>query len=180
MKKLKYDIKNWSRQVVNSRHQEQEELMQEINRIELNIEAGHAGFEDKLLRQSKIKRLREIDKQEGIDISQKEKIKWGIEGDENTKIFHGVLNRKRRSLAINGIVVNRKSAHYNTLSLDQNRILEGVISEQEIRESVWAYGSDKSPGPDGFSFAFDKKYWDILKLGILAFVQEFYSTGYIP
>ncbi|GJZ75704.1 RNA-directed DNA polymerase, eukaryota [Tanacetum coccineum] len=130
----------------------------------LNIEAGNAGSEDKVLRQSKIRRLKEIDKQEHIDMSQKVKIKWGIEGDENTKFFHGALNKKRRSLAINdimkdgtwltdpnqikdtffhffekkfkifeGIVVNKKSAHYNTLSQDQNLILKDVISEQEIR-----------------------------------------------
>ncbi|GKD86596.1 ribonuclease H-like domain-containing protein [Tanacetum coccineum] len=75
MKRLKYDIKNWSRQSVNSRNQEQEELKQEIIRIELNIEAGNAGSEDEVLRQSKIRRLKEIDKQEHIDMSQKAKIK---------------------------------------------------------------------------------------------------------
>ncbi|GJX80170.1 hypothetical protein Tco_0328319, partial [Tanacetum coccineum] len=129
MKRLKYDIKNWSRQAVNSRHQEQDVLRQQINHIELNIEAGHASSEDKL---------------------------------------------KRRSLAINGIM---KDGIWIT---DPNQIKDTVISEQEIRDAVWACGSDKSPGPDGFLFSFIKKYWDVLKPGILAFILDFYSSGYIP
>lgn len=34
---------------------------------------------------------------------QKAKVKWGIEADENTKFFHGVINKKRSQLAISGI-----------------------------------------------------------------------------
>ncbi|GJY08595.1 putative RNA-directed DNA polymerase, partial [Tanacetum coccineum] len=186
MKRLKYDIKNWSRQSVNSRNQEQEELKQEIIRIELNIEAGNVGSEDKVLRQSKIRRLKEIDKQEHMDMKRRSLAINGIMKDGTwltdpnqikDTFFHFFEEKFKK---FEGIVVNKKSAHYNTLSHDQNLILEDVISEQEIREAVWACGSDKSPEPDGFSFAFYKKYWDILKSGISAFVQEFYSTSHIP
>ncbi|GJR09724.1 RNA-directed DNA polymerase, eukaryota [Tanacetum coccineum] len=34
------------------------------------------------------------------------KIKWAIEGDENSKFFHGVINRNRSNLAIKGVMVN--------------------------------------------------------------------------
>ena len=47
-----------------------------------------------------------FDKKEMLDLNQKSKIKWCIEGDENSKYFHGVLNRKRRQIAIKGIKVD--------------------------------------------------------------------------
>nr|GFA27440.1 RNA-directed DNA polymerase, eukaryota [Tanacetum cinerariifolium] len=37
---------------------------------------------------------------------QKAKIQWAIEGDENSKFFNGVINRKRADLAIRGIMVD--------------------------------------------------------------------------
>ncbi|GKF77707.1 hypothetical protein Tco_0230177, partial [Tanacetum coccineum] len=40
------------------------------------------------------------------EIAQKAKIKWAIEGDENVKFFHGMLNKKRNQSNIRGIMVN--------------------------------------------------------------------------
>ncbi|GJT60570.1 putative RNA-directed DNA polymerase, eukaryota, reverse transcriptase zinc-binding domain protein [Tanacetum coccineum] len=39
----------------------------------------------------------------------KAKVKWAIEGDENTSFFHGTLKKKRRQLAIRGILKNGES-----------------------------------------------------------------------
>ncbi|GJV57216.1 hypothetical protein Tco_1458221 [Tanacetum coccineum] len=40
------------------------------------------------------------------DLAQKAKVKWALEGDENRSFFHGSLNKKRRQLAIRGILKN--------------------------------------------------------------------------
>ncbi|GKC28087.1 RNA-directed DNA polymerase, eukaryota [Tanacetum coccineum] len=40
-----------------------------------------------------------------MELAQKAKIKWVIEGDENSKYYHGVLNKKQNQLAIRGILV---------------------------------------------------------------------------
>lgn len=37
------------------------------------------------------------------DISQKSKIKWLIEGDENNSYFHGIINKWRRHMAVRGM-----------------------------------------------------------------------------
>nr|GEV73020.1 RNA-directed DNA polymerase, eukaryota [Tanacetum cinerariifolium] len=39
-------------------------------------------------------------------MAQKAEIRWAIEGDENTKYFHGIINKKRSQLAIRGVLVN--------------------------------------------------------------------------
>ncbi|GJU21232.1 putative RNA-directed DNA polymerase, eukaryota, reverse transcriptase zinc-binding domain protein [Tanacetum coccineum] len=46
---------------------------------------------------------------------------------------------------------------------EDNMELEKPVTLEEIRAAVWDCGSQKSPGPDGFSFLFLKSYWDLLK-----------------
>ena len=55
--------------------------------------------------------------------------------------------------------------------------MEQVISEEEIRRAVWDIGTEKAPGPDGFSFAFLKAFWDVIKGDILLAVKHFESSG---
>ncbi|GJR06380.1 putative reverse transcriptase domain-containing protein [Tanacetum coccineum] len=50
-------------------------------------------------------RKRYLDKLDSLEVAQKAKIKWSIEGEENSKYFHGILNKKRNQLAIRGILV---------------------------------------------------------------------------
>nr|GEX60245.1 integrase, catalytic region, zinc finger, CCHC-type, peptidase aspartic, catalytic [Tanacetum cinerariifolium] len=114
----------------------------------------------------------------------------GIEGDENRKYFRGIVNRKRRQLAVKGIMndglwstdpkqikdvmfsffeekfkkfegsnVTHHCRHYASLDETQNAFLEADVTELEIRNAVWDCGSDKSPGPDGFSFGFYKRLY---------------------
>ncbi|GJT88122.1 RNA-directed DNA polymerase, eukaryota [Tanacetum coccineum] len=45
-----------------------------------------------------------IDKQ--LDNGYKAKIKWAIEGDENTNFFHGIINKRRSHLAIRDVLVD--------------------------------------------------------------------------
>ncbi|GJZ61969.1 hypothetical protein Tco_0618106 [Tanacetum coccineum] len=64
-------------------------------------------------------------------------------------------------------------------SLDRDS-LETHISLDKIKTVVWVCGSNKAPGPDGFSFAFIKKYWDIIKTDIFEFVNSFFVSDSIP
>nr|GEW54986.1 RNA-directed DNA polymerase, eukaryota [Tanacetum cinerariifolium] len=43
---------------------------------------------------------------EVMDSLQKSKVRWAIEGDENSKFFHGIINKKRSQLAIHGEFVD--------------------------------------------------------------------------
>ncbi|GJU10427.1 RNA-directed DNA polymerase, eukaryota [Tanacetum coccineum] len=48
------------------------------------------------------------------------------------------------------------------LSNMQAADLDRVVSRDEIRLAVWDCGENKSPGPDGYSFEFFKKYWNLI------------------
>jgi hypothetical protein len=51
------------------------------------------------------------------------------------------------------------------------RGLEAVFSEDEVWAAVWAMPSNKSPGPDGFTWEFFRFCWETVKGDILAAVQ---------
>ncbi|GJX56798.1 RNA-directed DNA polymerase, eukaryota, reverse transcriptase zinc-binding domain protein [Tanacetum coccineum] len=53
-------------------------------------------------------------------------------------------------------------------------------SMEEVKDAVWDCGSDKAPGPDGYTFAFIKHFWDNLKTDILDFVNAFLATRKMP
>ncbi|GJX92507.1 RNA-directed DNA polymerase, eukaryota, reverse transcriptase zinc-binding domain protein [Tanacetum coccineum] len=40
------------------------------------------------------------------NLAQKAKVRWAIEGDENSKYFHGIINKKRSQLAIRGVLID--------------------------------------------------------------------------
>ncbi|GKD81449.1 putative RNA-directed DNA polymerase, eukaryota, reverse transcriptase zinc-binding domain protein, partial [Tanacetum coccineum] len=50
----------------------------------------------------------------------------------------------------------------------------------EIKSAIWDCGSNKAPGPDGFTFAFVNKYWDLIKMDILEFVNSFFDSCSMP
>nr|GEY85064.1 RNA-directed DNA polymerase, eukaryota [Tanacetum cinerariifolium] len=53
-----------------------------------------------------LKNLHDINSANARDYMQKDKIQWAIEGDENSKFFHGIINRKRVNLAIKGVMAD--------------------------------------------------------------------------
>nr|GEW91122.1 RNA-directed DNA polymerase, eukaryota [Tanacetum cinerariifolium] len=96
-------------------------------------------------------------------------------GDENTKFFHGILNSKSFQLAIRGTLVDGEWIVVS-LSLEQQVDLERNVSNEEIKSAVWDCGTNKSSGPDDFTFKFFHIYSKLLEHDIVATVN-FFSLG---
>ncbi|GJW11417.1 RNA-directed DNA polymerase, eukaryota, reverse transcriptase zinc-binding domain protein [Tanacetum coccineum] len=97
---LKTAIKKWQADVRKNDTSKKHGILSEIKDIEKKINDGSASTFD---HEKRIKLLQDIDKLdnlEALDLIQKAHIKWDIEGDENSKFFHGMINNKRRSQAI--------------------------------------------------------------------------------
>ncbi|GKE61863.1 RNA-directed DNA polymerase, eukaryota, partial [Tanacetum coccineum] len=150
------------------------------------------------------------DHDHSVDLVQKAKVKWAIEGDENTKFFHGIVNKKRRHLVIKGILIDGewidnptrvKLEFYNhfarfsspnwtrvpfddqfpsRLNIDHSCDLERDVTIEEIKKAVWDCGSDKSSGPEGFTFEFFNKYWSMVGNDVGNAVKEFFSSSTFP
>ncbi|GJR59555.1 RNA-directed DNA polymerase, eukaryota [Tanacetum coccineum] len=77
----------------------------ELADLEMIIDKGDASSDTLHKRVKVIKLIQEVDKLCAMEASQKSKIKWAIEGDENSKYYHGILNKKRNQLSIRGVLV---------------------------------------------------------------------------
>ncbi|GJS41800.1 hypothetical protein Tco_0566843 [Tanacetum coccineum] len=68
----------------------------------------HGVFDDDtVFRRFELKhKLLNVSEMESKDNFQKSKVKWAVEGDENSKFFHGIINKRRAQLAIRGIFVD--------------------------------------------------------------------------
>ncbi|GKB77117.1 RNA-directed DNA polymerase, eukaryota [Tanacetum coccineum] len=67
-----------------------------------------------------------------------------------------------------------------TLSVEQQVDLEMEVSKEEIKRTVWDCGVDKSPGPDGFTFGFYRRFWKVIENDVFEAVKYFFTYGDIP
>ncbi|PWA79876.1 hypothetical protein CTI12_AA199580 [Artemisia annua] len=74
--------------------------------IDKILDQGGVTDDVLLSRMEIMKQLHDLNSSNNIDFVQKAKVRWAIEGDENTKFFHGVINRKRANLSVKGIMID--------------------------------------------------------------------------
>nr|GEV09463.1 RNA-directed DNA polymerase, eukaryota [Tanacetum cinerariifolium] len=108
------------------------------------------------------------------------KIKWAIEGDENSKFFHGTLNKKRNSLNIRGVMVD--GVWVDDPKSVKREFLDHftVVTNEEIKRAVWERGTDKAPGPDGFTFGFFRHFWHLVDKDVFNAVRYFFIHDDFP
>ncbi|GKC07104.1 RNA-directed DNA polymerase, eukaryota [Tanacetum coccineum] len=161
MKKLRYlkeQIKMWVRNKKESASAKKSNLKGLLHDLDRLINEKKADKEIINKRIHVMISLQDLEKLEMSEIAQKVKINWSIEGDENSRFFHGMLNKKRNQQAIRGILREGLGMMFldmdfpNRVSVEQVMDLERNVSKEEIKRAVWDCGSDKSPGPDGFTF----------------------------
>lgn len=63
----------------------------------------------------------------------------------------------------------------STVTEEINSNITAPVTEREIKSAVFAMDPDKSPGPDGMTPAFYQQHWDIIKTGVISFVQLFFQ-----
>jgi hypothetical protein len=66
------------------------------------------------------------------------------------------------------------------LSEDKVGNLTAIFSLEEITEVVKGSDGTKSPGPDGFNFAFIKEFWDLLKGDVRMMFDQFHGNACLP
>lgn len=62
------------------------------------------------------------------------------------------------------------------LSEYHNNLLVSRFTVEEAKAAIWGCDSDKSPGPDGYTFAFFKANWDILQGEVMKMLDEFFEN----
>ncbi|GKC63860.1 RNA-directed DNA polymerase, eukaryota, reverse transcriptase zinc-binding domain protein, partial [Tanacetum coccineum] len=75
---------------------------------------------------------------------------------------------------------NLPHSHSHSLNCMDRETLERQVTLEEIKEAVWDCGSSKAPGPDGYFFAFVKKYWGTIQKDLYDFVNLFFASCVMP
>ncbi|XP_023747639.1 uncharacterized protein LOC111895811 [Lactuca sativa] len=106
LKNTKEKIKEWRKSKNVKEQKRVEELTKEIDSIDLNAES-HSPDESKLeLRKNLHRELMDLEAKRILDLKQKSRCKWALEGDENFAFFHGLINKNYRFQKLSGININ--------------------------------------------------------------------------
>ncbi|GJZ96546.1 RNA-directed DNA polymerase, eukaryota, partial [Tanacetum coccineum] len=208
---LKASIKEWCKDDIKRSNDTCFSIKARLSDLDKLFDNGLSNEELVTERISLLKELHNFNKSHSLDLAQKAKVRWAIEGDENSKYFHGIINKKRSQLAIRGVLIdgdwidepckvkNEFLMHFanrfespsgpcididchlfKKLSSEQVDDLECDVTFDEIKKAVWDCGTNKSPGPDGFSFDFIRTFWDILKHDFVNAIREFFISSKFP
>ncbi|GJS98286.1 RNA-directed DNA polymerase, eukaryota [Tanacetum coccineum] len=211
LQSLKSAINEWSKEARLRYNEKKLIILNKLSETDKLIDQGKCTNDILSTINNLLKDLHDLYSLEAADISQKAKIRWSIEGDENTKYFHGIPLHFRSQLAIRGTLVNGEwissphdvkqefLSHFrnqfslpdsprigfdfpfpNRLSSDQIEDLERPVSYDEVKSAVWGCGTNKSPGPDGFTFEFYRVFWALIDRDVFNAVSEFFESGCIP
>ncbi|XP_071687780.1 uncharacterized protein [Rutidosis leptorrhynchoides] len=154
MKLVKLKKKDWVKTKRTLDRERKQVVMTRINEVEVNIENNQATEDERSERINLLQELLNLQKIEDSDVVQKSRVKWDAEDPG----FHPSI----------------------TLNAEDNSALERSVTEDEVRDVVWECGSNKAPGPDGFSFLFIKRYWADLKDNLVSTVVSAFSDCSMP
>ncbi|GJV80216.1 putative RNA-directed DNA polymerase, eukaryota, reverse transcriptase zinc-binding domain protein [Tanacetum coccineum] len=102
---LKVIIRYWINEKRRASSLLKSDLISELGKIDKDLDRGSIT-DDQILRRVELKRkLIDINGTEAKDNLQRSKLKWAAEGDENSRFFHGIINKRRSQLAIRGVFV---------------------------------------------------------------------------
>ncbi|PWA52818.1 cytochrome P450 [Artemisia annua] len=140
LKSLKESIKLWRVNVNTLDSAVTTDLRKKIHEIDLKAEQNPLLSTEIDFRIEMVKQLADLEHKKISDLHQKAKVRWAIEGDENSGYFHAIINNRRNRSRINGIAINGGTYSFDTrnMSLLSNnlRILENQM--QYVNDNfVW-------------------------------------------
>ncbi|GKC24529.1 RNA-directed DNA polymerase, eukaryota, reverse transcriptase zinc-binding domain protein [Tanacetum coccineum] len=109
---------------------------------------------------------------------QKAKIRWLKVGDRNNAYFHKVIksrNHKNMINVVRDVMGNLYQGEYVAEQFVNHFHKE--VCDEEIKEAMFQIDGNKAPGPDGLSFLFFKKAWDIVGGHVCRAVKVFFANG---
>ncbi|GJV22275.1 RNA-directed DNA polymerase, eukaryota, reverse transcriptase zinc-binding domain protein, partial [Tanacetum coccineum] len=161
LKVLKGRIKLWNSSYREHMNYRKNNLKTELTNIDSVLDRGDGIETDVNRRHEVVRILQELEKTKTVEMAQKAKIKWAVEGDELLRIIFDI-------------------EFPNRITSGQSYDLESEVSKEEIKGAVWDCGIDKALGPDGFTFGFYRRYWNLIECDVVNAVKWFFHHGRIP
>ncbi|PWA37474.1 reverse transcriptase domain, Reverse transcriptase zinc-binding domain protein [Artemisia annua] len=106
LKELKKSIKIWHVNIKQPEASRKHEVHYLLKTLEEKIDLGRASNSEREERINLIQECDDIEKLEAFDMIQKARIRWDVEGDENTKFFHGLIKQRRHQQTVQGLMID--------------------------------------------------------------------------
>ncbi|KAJ9542726.1 hypothetical protein OSB04_029232 [Centaurea solstitialis] len=124
---LKQDIRRWAKEESEKRCRTKESLIQSLTDWDLKAESGDLATDNKERRESILFELSQVVHKENLDLRQKSRIRWALEGDENSKFFHASVNQRWRNRNLKGLICD------GVWTTDPKKIMETAHSHFALR-----------------------------------------------
>jgi len=106
LKKLKYDLKSWNKEIFGLIGTKKQNLIMEIGDLDKKGDESNLEDVEKLKRMNLLCELKMLLQKESSLINQNARIKWMQQGDINSKYFHSKIRWRRIKNELKGVDVN--------------------------------------------------------------------------
>ena len=127
LKQVKMDLKTWNRKNKEENNKEIEAFEETCCNFELKAELGlicDSEYDEWAEAKSK---WNQLENEKTHDSRQKSRIKWVIDGDENSSFFHRVCKAHTSGNRLNGLRINNR----------------WVTNPRQVKKEVWHFFRDK-------------------------------------
>ncbi|GKB22655.1 RNA-directed DNA polymerase, eukaryota, partial [Tanacetum coccineum] len=145
LKLLKVEIRKWTKDFKEKHEGQSRDLNLKLRDIDKTLDQG--GVTDDLLlsRMELMKQIQDIHKSKHRDSMQKAKVRWAIEGDENSKYFHAIINKNRANLSVKGVMV------------DGDWVVDPILVKKEFCDHFADRFQDPGPRKGRINFQFPNR-----------------------
>ncbi|GKB59374.1 RNA-directed DNA polymerase, eukaryota [Tanacetum coccineum] len=148
MKKLKFlkeKIRKWNVVYKESKNGGMRNLKADLHSLDAATDKGESSEMVSNRRMEVIRLMQDMEKVDNLEVAQKAKVKWAIEGDENSKYYHGpslvkkefLMHFKKKFEQPCRQDIRLEIDFKNRLSIDQKDDLESDVTNDEVRKAVW-------------------------------------------
>ncbi|GJT52968.1 RNA-directed DNA polymerase, eukaryota [Tanacetum coccineum] len=142
---LKKVIRTWTMEFKSQQVGHTRDLKLKLSDLDKKLDQGGASNDILLSRLEVMKQLHDVQTSNHRDVMQKAKVRWAIEGDENSKYFHAIINKKRANLSVKGVMV------------DEDWIDDPFQVKQEFRNHFANRFQDPGPRKGSLNFSFPNR-----------------------
>ncbi|GJT93091.1 cytochrome P450 [Tanacetum coccineum] len=106
LQRLKSNIKIWRQKVKEKERSAFLALRNKIDTLDSKAKVSSLTDSEIISRNTYVKSLTDLEHSNIMDLKQKAKIRWALEGDENSRFFHSMINSRRNRSRINGLNIH--------------------------------------------------------------------------